>query len=142
MSPQKKSGGTTPLAIQYNEIKDQHPDKLVFYRMGDFYELFGEDAKVASRILGITLTSRAQGKESERIPLAGVPHHSAEKYLSKLLAAGRKVVICEQTEDPKQARGLVRREVVEILTPAAAGGAGSRCGQVGRRQPGILHRTL
>jgi DNA mismatch repair protein MutS len=117
MSAHKKAGGTTPLAVQYNQIKDLHPDKLVFYRMGDFYELFGEDAKVASRILGITLTSRAQGKESERIPLAGVPHHSAEKYLSRLLAAGRKVVICEQTEDPKHAKGLVRREVVEILTP-------------------------
>lgn len=117
MTARKKSDGATPLVLQYNQIKDQHPDKLVFYRMGDFYEMFGEDAKDASRILGITLTSRAHGKDNERIPLAGVPHHSAEKYLSRLLAAGRKVVICEQTEDPKHAKGLVRREVVEILTP-------------------------
>ena len=112
-----KVSSTSPLFAQYNEIKSKHQDKLVFYRMGDFYELFGDDAKEASAILGITLTSRAHGKGAERIPLAGVPHHSAEKYLARLLAAGRKVAICEQTEDPKQAKGLVKREVVEILTP-------------------------
>ena len=118
MSRSRKSNGDlSPLMLQYNQIKDLHPDKLIFYRMGDFYELFGEDAREASQILGITLTSRAHGKEGGRIPLAGVPHHSAEKYLSQLLAAGRKVVICEQTEDPKQARGIVKREVVEVLTP-------------------------
>lgn len=107
----------TPLWKQYSSIKEQHPDKLVFYRMGDFYELFGDDAKEASRLLGITLTSRAHGSEAQRVPLAGVPHHSAEKYLARLLALGRKVVICEQTEDPKKARGLVARDVAEILTP-------------------------
>jgi len=107
----------SPLMAQYNAIKQQHPDKLVFYRMGDFYELFGEDARAAADILGITLTSRAHGKGAERIPLAGVPHHAAEKYLQQLLAAGRKVVVCEQTEDPKQAKGIVRRDVVEVLTP-------------------------
>lgn len=101
---------------QYNRIKSQHPDEILFFRMGDFYEMFGEDAKVASRILGIALTSRAHGK-MERVPLAGVPYHSAERYLSKLLKAGKKVVICEQTEDPKKAKGLVKREVVEIITP-------------------------
>ncbi|MCJ7496861.1 MAG: DNA mismatch repair protein MutS [candidate division Zixibacteria bacterium] len=107
---------STPLMEQYNKIKSQHPDEILFFRMGDFYEMFGEDAKIASRILGIALTSRAHGK-MERVPLAGVPYHSAEKYLTKLLKAGKKVVICEQTEDPKKAKGLVKREIVEIITP-------------------------
>ena len=118
MTPtQAKTAGMTPFMVQYSAVKAEHPDKLVFFRMGDFYELFGEDAKEASTILGITLTSRAQGKDAGRIALAGVPHHSAEKYLTRLLSAGKKVVICEQTEDPKQARGIVKREVVEVLTP-------------------------
>ena len=112
-----KTDGLTPFMVQFNRIKALHPDKLIFFRMGDFYEMFGDDAKEASSILGITLTSRAQGKDSGRIPLAGVPHHSAEKYLTKLLAAGRKVVLVEQTEDPKHAKGIVKREVVEVLTP-------------------------
>lgn len=101
---------------QYNRIKGEHPDEIVFFRMGDFYEMFGEDAKIASKILGIALTSRAHGK-MERVPLAGVPYHSAEKYLTKLLKAGKKVVVCEQTEDPRKAKGLVKREIVEIITP-------------------------
>lgn len=109
--------GLTPFMVQFNRVKAEHPDKLIFFRMGDFYELFGDDAREASSILGITLTSRAQGKNSGRIPLAGVPHHSAEKYLTKLLSAGKKVVLVEQTEDPKHARGIVKREVVEVLTP-------------------------
>ena len=101
---------------QYNRIKSEHPDEIVFFRMGDFYEMFGEDAKVASKILGITLTSRAHGK-MERVPLAGVPYHAAEKYLTRLLKAGKKVVVCEQIEDPKKAKGLVKRDIVEIITP-------------------------
>jgi DNA mismatch repair protein MutS len=107
---------STPLMEQYNRIKSEHPDEIVFFRMGDFYEMFGEDAKVASRILGIALTSRAHGK-MERVPLAGVPYYSAEKYLTKLLRAGKKVVVCEQTEDPRKAKGLVKRDIVEIITP-------------------------
>jgi DNA mismatch repair protein MutS len=106
----------TPLMRQYFEIKNQYPDEIVFFRMGDFYEMFGEDAKVASQILGIALTSRGQIK-GEKIPLAGVPYHAAERYLSKLLKAGKKVVVCEQVEDPKKAVGIVKREVVEIVTP-------------------------
>ncbi|MGB8656536.1 MAG: DNA mismatch repair protein MutS [Candidatus Zixiibacteriota bacterium] len=106
----------TPLMRQYFKIKDQYPEEIVFFRMGDFYEMFGRDAKVASEILGIALTSRGQIK-GEKIPLAGVPYHAAEKYLSKLLKAGKKVVVCEQVEDPKLAKGIVRREVVEIVTP-------------------------
>jgi DNA mismatch repair protein MutS len=117
MSAKDGPAALSPLMEQYTAIKSQHPDKLVFYRMGDFYELFGDDARDASAILGITLTSRGHGKGAERVPLAGVPHHSAEKYLAQLLAAGRKVVVCEQTEDPRLARGLVRRDVVEVLTP-------------------------
>ncbi|MGH8003637.1 MAG: DNA mismatch repair protein MutS, partial [Limisphaerales bacterium] len=109
----------TPLLKQYYQIKNRFPDKILFFRMGDFYEMFGEDAEVAAPVLGIALTSRAHGK-SERVPLAGVPYHQAEKYLAKLLDAGFKVVICEQTEDPKKAKGLVRREAVEIVTPGTS----------------------
>ena len=106
----------TPLLEQYFRIKSQHPDKILFFRMGDFYEMFGEDAEIAAPILGIALTSRAHGKTT-RMPLAGVPYHAAEKYLSLLIKAGLKVAICEQTEDPKLAKGLVKREVIEIITP-------------------------
>jgi DNA mismatch repair protein MutS len=105
----------TPLLEQYFKIKDQHPDKILFFRMGDFYEMFGRDAEIAAPILGIALTSRSHGQS--KMPLAGVPYHAAEKYLSQLIKAGLKVAVCEQTEDPKLARGLVRREVTEIITP-------------------------
>jgi len=109
----------TPLMRQYNKIKSQYPDKILFFRMGDFYEMFGDDAVKAAPILNIALTSRGH-LNGEKIPLAGVPHHSADKYLARLLEAGEKVVIVEQTEDPKQAKGVVKREVVEILTPGTA----------------------
>ncbi len=109
----------TPLMRQYHAIKAQHPDKILFFRMGDFYEMFGDDAVKAAPILDITLTSRSHGS-SERIPLAGVPYHSADRYLAKLLEAGEKVVVVEQVEDPKMAKGLVKREIVEILTPGTA----------------------
>src|SRR5262245_21167830 len=113
------SENLTPLLKQYYQIKNRFPDKILFFRMGDFYEMFGEDAERAAPVLGIALTSRAHGK-SEKVPLAGVPYHQAEKYLAKLLDAGFKVVICEQTEDPKKAKGLVRREAVEIVTPGTS----------------------
>ncbi|MGB7061905.1 MAG: DNA mismatch repair protein MutS, partial [Candidatus Zixiibacteriota bacterium] len=87
----------TPLMRQYFKIKSKYPEEIVFFRMGDFYEMFGEDAKVASRILGIALTSRGQIK-GEKIPLAGIPHHAGDRYLAKLLRAGKKVVVCEQVE--------------------------------------------
>jgi DNA mismatch repair protein MutS len=102
---------------QYRRIKKDYPDKILFFRMGDFYEMFGEDAEEAAPILEIALTSRAHGKAAPRIPLAGIPYHALEKYLGRLIEAGKKVVICEQTEDPKLAKGLVKREVVEIITP-------------------------
>ena len=109
----------TPLMRQYYTFKAEHPDKILFFRMGDFYEMFGEDAVKAAPILGITLTSRSHG-ESERIPLAGVPYHAADRYLAKLLENGQRVVVVEQVEDPRTAKGIVKREIVEILTPGTA----------------------
>ncbi|UCC43290.1 MAG: DNA mismatch repair protein MutS [Candidatus Zixiibacteriota bacterium] len=114
-----KPDNITPLMRQFHAIKQEHPDKILFFRMGDFYEMFGDDAVRAAPILEIALTSRAHGR-SERIPLAGVPYHAADKYLARLLTAGEKVVVVEQAEDPKLAKGLVKREIVEILTPGTA----------------------
>jgi len=104
---------------QYYRIKAKVPDSLLLFRMGDFFELFDEDAKIASEVLGITLTQRSHGMP-EPTPLAGVPFHAVEKYLSRLLTAGFKVAICEQVEDPKLAKGLVDRDIVEIMTPGTA----------------------
>src|SRR5437763_8402488 len=104
---------------QYREIKSRHQDAILFFRMGDFYEMFYEDAEVASRTLGLTLTSRNNGGASE-VPLAGVPVKAAGEYLRRLVQQGYRVSICEQTEDPKLAKGIVRREVVETITPGAA----------------------
>ena len=105
----------TPMMRQYLALKRQHPDALLLFRMGDFYELFFEDAEVAARVLGIALTSRDKGPNP--IPMAGFPHHALESQLRRLVEAGYRVAICEQVEDPRQARGLVRREVVRIVTP-------------------------
>ncbi|MFQ5452971.1 MAG: DNA mismatch repair protein MutS, partial [Candidatus Zixiibacteriota bacterium] len=115
----EKSPPVTPLMRQFYAIKDKHPDKILFFRMGDFYEMFGDDAVKAAPILGIALTSRSQGATGP-IPLAGVPYHAGDKYLARLLASGEKVVIVEQVEDPKLAKGIVKREIVEILTPGTA----------------------
>ena len=104
---------------QYREIKSRHQDAILFFRMGDFYEMFYEDAEVASRTLGLTLTSRNNGGASE-VPLAGVPVKAAGEYLRRLVQHGFRVSICEQTEDPKFAKGIVKREVVETITPGAA----------------------
>ena len=110
---------STPLMQQYREIKDRHQNAILFFRMGDFYEMFYEDAEVASRALGLTLTSRNNGGATE-VPLAGVPVKAASDYLRKLVQQGFRVAICEQTEDPRQAKGIVRREVIETITPGAA----------------------
>jgi len=107
---------TTPLMEQYFRIKDEHRDCLLLFRLGDFYEMFGEDAVIGSKELEITLTSRDKGKK-EKIPLCGVPWHALDSYLPKLLSKGYKVAICEQLEDPKLAKGLVDRDVVRIVTP-------------------------
>ena len=104
---------------QYREIKSRHQDAILFFRMGDFYEMFYEDAEIASRTLGLTLTSRNNGGASE-VPLAGVPVKAAGEYLRRLVEQGFRVSICEQTEDPRLAKGIVRREVVETITPGAA----------------------
>ena len=108
----------TPMKKQYLEIKAQHPDCLLFFRLGDFYEMFDEDAKVAAEELNLTLTTRDRNKPlEERTPMCGVPYHSAEAYIARLIAKGYKVAICEQTEDPAQAKGLVDREVIRVVTP-------------------------
>ncbi len=105
----------TPMMRQYLRIKSQFPDTLLFFRMGDFFEMFGEDALRAAPILGIAITSRNKGPDA--IPMAGVPHHSADTYLAKLIKAGQKVAICEQLEDPALAKGVVKRDVVRVITP-------------------------
>ena len=109
----------TPMMRQYLRFKSQYPDKIIFFRMGDFYEMFGDDAIEAAPILGIALTSRSVDKGSA-MPLCGIPYHAVDKYLPRLIEAGKKVVICEQVEDPKQAKGIVKRDVVEIVTPGTA----------------------
>lgn len=114
---------TTPLMRQYHALKKQHPAALLLFRLGDFYELFFEDAVLASRILQITLTARNKEK-GDAIPMCGVPYHAAENYISRLIRAGYKVAICEQMEEPGPGKNLVRREVVRVLTPGTASGAG------------------
>src|SRR5437660_9744131 len=106
----------TPLMRQYLEVKDAYPDCIVFFRLGDFYEMFFDDAVVVARALDLTLTTRDKGKENP-VPMCGVPHHSARHYLGKLVERGFKIAICEQVEDPKNARGIVKREVVRVVTP-------------------------
>jgi len=107
---------TTPMLRHYLELKARHPDALLFYRMGDFFELFFEDARVASELLELTLTARGRGTDNEA-PMCGVPHHAVEAYVARLLKLGRKVALCDQMEDPAQAKGLVRREITRIYTP-------------------------
>ncbi len=108
---------TTPLMEQYNSIKSKSRDSILFFRMGDFYEMFYDDAVTASKVLGLTLTSRAHGKDVEKVPLAGFPYHAVDVYLSKMLKAGYRVAICEQVEDPKTAKGIVKRAIVEKISP-------------------------
>jgi DNA mismatch repair protein MutS len=106
----------TPAMRQYLEVKEKHQDCIIFFRMGDFYEMFFEDAVTASKVLEITLTSRNKGKENS-IPLCGVPYHAASSYIAKLIDKGFKVAVCEQVEDPKEAKGIVKRAVVRVVTP-------------------------
>ncbi|VVB96949.1 DNA mismatch repair protein MutS [uncultured archaeon] len=107
----------TPAMRQYYEAKEKHKDALIFFRMGDFYESFGEDAKIIAKELEITLTSRGRDKEGEDMPLAGIPYHAVDSYLPRLIKKGYKVAICEQLEDPKTAKGVVKRGVVRVITP-------------------------
>src|SRR3989338_1288276 len=107
----------TPAMHQYMKAKSQYPDCVLLMRMGDFYETFYEDAKLVARVLQITLTSR--GGEHSKVPLAGIPYHALEPYLAKLIKAGYKVAIVEQLEDPKLAKGVVKRDIVRIITPGS-----------------------
>ncbi|KUK31817.1 MAG: DNA mismatch repair protein MutS [Thermoanaerobacterales bacterium 50_218] len=109
-------GNTTPMMRQYQEIKNQYPDCLLFFRLGDFYELFAEDARIAAQELEIVLTSREAGKNN-RIPMCGVPYHAADVYIKRLLEKGYKIAICEQLEEAKPGKGIVKRDVVRVLTP-------------------------
>ena len=114
---------TTPLMRQYHAVKKQHTSALLLFRLGDFYELFYEDAVVASKILQITLTSRNKEKD-QAVPMCGVPYHAAENYIARLIRAGHKVAICEQMEQPGPGKKIVRREVIRVLTPGTASGSG------------------
>lgn len=111
-------GQLTPMLRQYLGIKEQYPDAILFFRMGDFYEMFFEDARTASRVLGITLTSRGT-YEGEKVPMCGVPHHASRNYVARLIESGWKVAICDQVEDPKVSKGIVKREVVRVVTPGS-----------------------
>lgn len=113
---QKVSSDLTPMMNQYLQIKREHRDAVLFFRLGDFYEMFFDDAKNAASILGITLTSREAGKNN-RIPMCGIPFHASENYIARLISAGCKVAICEQVEDPKLAKGIVKREIIRVITP-------------------------
>ena len=106
----------SPMMEQYLEIKNNYQDCILFFRLGDFYEMFFDDAKLASKELELTLTGKNCGQE-ERAPMCGVPFHSAEGYIAKLVDKGYKVAICEQVEDPKASKGIVKREVIQIVTP-------------------------
>src|SRR4029450_9444651 len=116
MKNSDSSKSSTPMVRQYQELKSQHPGALLFFRLGDFYELFFEDAVVGARELQITLTARHK-ERGDAIPMCGVPHHSAANYIAKLVRKGYRVAICEQTEDASKTKKLVRREVVRIVTP-------------------------
>src|SRR5436309_7323997 len=105
----------TPMMQQYRELKARDPDALLLFRMGDFYELFGEDAERAASLLGLALTSRDKGPDA--LPMAGFPHPALESYLAKIVQAGLRAAVCEQVEDPKLAKGLVKRDVVRVVTP-------------------------
>ena len=108
----------TPMMQQYLDIKAQNPDSILFFRLGDFYEMFNEDAKLVSRELDLTLTTRDRNKPADqRTPMCGVPYHSADSYIARLIAKGYKIAICEQTEDPAQAKGLVDRDIIRVVTP-------------------------
>ena len=106
----------TPMMEQYLKTKKEYKDCILFYRLGDFYEMFFDDAKIASKELELTLTGKDCG-QTERAPMCGVPYHAVESYLNKLVSNGHKVAVCEQMEDPRFAKGLVKREVVRIVTP-------------------------
>ena len=115
---------TTPMMQQYLKIKEENKDAILFFRLGDFYEMFNEDAIVASQELDLTLTSRDRAKpEDERTPMCGVPYHSCDGYIARLISKGYKVAICEQMEDPAAAKGIVKRDIIRVVTPGTVDAA-------------------
>src|SRR3954449_11107520 len=118
-SSEKGTAALSPAMRQYQQFKAQYPGYMLFFRMGDFYEMFWEDAQLAAKVLGVALTSRSRGGlgAEDAIPMAGVPFHSVDGYLRRMIAAGYKVAICEQMEDPATAKGVIRREGVRLVTP-------------------------
>ena len=117
--PVRVAKADTPLMRQYAELKAAYPGTVLLFRVGDFYETFNEDAEAASKALNIVLTKRSNGAAGDT-PLAGFPHHALEAYLPRLVQAGLRVAVCEQLEDPKQAKGLVKRGITEVVTPGVA----------------------
>src|SRR5690625_221028 len=105
-----------PRRRQYLQIKARYPDTILFFRLGDFYETFDRDAEIASEVLDIVLTGREMGKDL-RVPMAGIPYHSADGYIARLIAAGHKIAVCEQIGEPMKGRGLVERDVTQVITP-------------------------
>ncbi len=116
-SPTGPAPHVTPAMRQYLDAKQQYRDAILFFRMGDFYEMFYEDALVAARALDLTLTSRSKDGQGTSIPMCGVPHHAADTYLARLVKKGFRVAICDQVEDPKKAKGIVKREIVRVVSP-------------------------
>src|SRR6185295_14693701 len=106
----------TPMLRQYRQVKAEHPDAILMFRLGDFYEMFFDDALVASKALALTLTARGRGTAAEA-PMCGVPYHAADGYIARLVHGGHRVAICDQVEDPRQAKGIVRREVTRVVSP-------------------------
>src|SRR6478672_8651411 len=111
------SAPATPAMRQYLDAKQQHRDAILLFRMGDFYEMFYEDALIGARALELTLTSRAKDANGGGIPMCGVPHHAVDSYIARLVRKGFRVAICDQVEDPRKARGIVKREVVRVVSP-------------------------
>ena len=109
----------TPMMQQYREMKARDPDALLLFRMGDFYEMFGDDAVRASALLGIAVTTRDKDKGDQAMPMAGFPHQALETYLAKIVQAGQRAAVCEQVEDARQAKGLVRRDIVRVVSSRA-----------------------
>src|SRR5829696_7423153 len=135
MSPVfSEPAGATPAMRQYFDAKRQYRSAIVFFRMGDFYEMFYEDALVAARALDLTLTSRSKDASGTAIPMCGIPFHAADTYIGRLVKKGHRVAICEQVEDPRKAKGIVRREVVRVVSP----GTLTEPGYLDAREPAFL----
>src|SRR5580693_1909339 len=128
------SATATPAMRQYLDAKRQHRDAIVFFRMGDFYEMFYEDALVAARALDLTLTSRSRDVNGGGIPMCGVPFHAADAYIARLVKKGFRVAVCDQVEDPRKAKGIVKREVVRVVSP----GTLTDSGYLDAREPSFL----